>query len=68
MDQEKSPKEKIDEAITVAVEYGSCDGAHHKMWVIDQMLRALMGPTEYAEYCKDCEETYGEKPDCGIAP
>ena len=30
-------------ALTVAMEYGSIDGAHHKAWVIDQMVRALVG-------------------------
>lgn len=29
-------------ALTIA-EYGGIDGAHHKQWVIDQMVRALTG-------------------------
>jgi hypothetical protein len=37
--------EKIDnpteKAIQFALLYGTIDGGHHKMWVIDQMLRAL---------------------------
>lgn len=34
--------EKIEQALTVA-HYGSTDGAHHKAWVIDQMVLALTG-------------------------
>ena len=28
-------------ALAIADAYGSVDGGHHKMWVIDQMVRAL---------------------------
>ncbi len=30
-------------AIEVAVRYGGIDGAHHKAWVVDQMVRQLTG-------------------------
>ena len=36
-----SDNDKIRLAIAFALGYGQIDGAHHKMWVIDQMLRAL---------------------------
>jgi predicted alpha/beta-fold hydrolase len=39
----KSEKERIDEAVALAVRYGGIDGAHHKTWVIDQMVRVLAG-------------------------
>lgn len=32
-----------DGALRVALEYGNIDGSHHKMWVIDQMVRRLTG-------------------------
>lgn len=32
---------QIKKALDVAVMYGGIDGAHHKAWVIDQMVRAL---------------------------
>ncbi len=32
---------KIDKALELAMAYGDIDGAHHKMWVIDQMVRVL---------------------------
>ena len=33
----------VDRALAFARDYGSIDGAHHKTWVIDQMVRALTG-------------------------
>jgi len=38
---------KISKAIAVAVSYGGVDGDHHKVWVIDQMVRALLTEAEY---------------------
>ncbi len=38
-----TPEDKITEAINVAYTYGQVDGSHHKAWVIDQMVRALLG-------------------------
>jgi phosphatidylserine/phosphatidylglycerophosphate/cardiolipin synthase-like enzyme len=37
---------KIEEALSLAMEYGQTDGDHHKMWVIDQMVRKLCGSAE----------------------
>ena len=36
-------RERIEAALDIAFAYGSTDGAHHKAWVIDQMVRALIG-------------------------
>jgi hypothetical protein len=33
----------VDAALDCARRYGGIDGAHHKAWVIDQMVRALTG-------------------------
>jgi hypothetical protein len=38
-----SKKQRIQEAIDLALSYGQIDGDHHKAWVIDQMVRALTG-------------------------
>lgn len=72
-DRGERMKEKIERAIGIAVSYGQIDGDHHKTWVIDQMVRALLGSDdEYKkfikEYCdgEDGEETYYW--DEGIAP
>lgn len=40
--------DSIAESVELAVRYGQIDGAHHKAWVIDQMVRKLTGP-EYAD-------------------
>jgi hypothetical protein len=61
----------IDEALDIAHRYGGIDGGHHKMWVIDQMVRALIG-NEYEAWVvkqkagEDGPETYEWDP--GIAP
>lgn len=60
----------VEKALKLAI-YGMDDGAHHKMWVIDQMVRALTG-LEYEEWVRqiqdgeDGPETYWW--DEGIAP
>jgi hypothetical protein len=51
--------------------YGSFDGEHHKMWAIDQMVRALTGDgyDEWVRQFEDGED--GPKTyewDTGIAP
>lgn len=67
----KSDKDKISEAIDLAVQYGGTDGSHHKAWVIDQMVRILAG-NEYdlivagAKTGEDGPDTY--EWDEGIAP
>ena len=36
-------KHRVTKALAIAVAYGRTDVAHHKDWVIDQMVRALTG-------------------------
>lgn len=66
-----SDEEKIKAAIDLAVKYGGIDGAHHKDWVIDQMVRVLAGE-KYEEVVRDAcngedgPDTYSW--DIGIAP
>ncbi len=54
-------------AIDIMTEFGQMDGAHHKAWVIDQAMRALLGD-EYNDfiwaYEKDAEHVW----DKGIIP
>ena len=58
-------------AIDLACSYGDIAGGHHKMWVIDQMVRILAGD-QYTEVIKaacdgqDGPHTYDW--DTGIAP
>jgi len=58
--------DNIKEAIELGFRYGSIDGGHHKMCVIDQMLRILSGD----DYTKLVNEYNGEEYywDEGIAP
>lgn len=65
--------EKIEKAINLAVQYGGIDGAHHKDWVIDQMVRVLASDDDdYEKIIKgacngeDGPNTY--EWNCGIAP
>lgn len=62
---------RIKKAVDLAVKFGGFDGAHHKDWVIDQMVRALAGDEYDAivrEACngEDGPDTYDWS--VGIAP
>jgi hypothetical protein len=79
-----SDRDRIDEALSVAYQFGGIDSEDHKQWVIDQMVRALTGCTleargvdavespEYQQWVRDAKS--GENgPDTytweeGIAP
>jgi len=61
----------VKKAIELATDYGGIDGDHHKMWVIDQMVRILAGDKYEKIIRKSCAgedgpATYGW--DIGIAP
>ena len=64
-----APDIRIDSALDIAYLYASIDGAHHKDWVIDQMVKALCGTFEIydkwvAKYYEDTECDWSE----GVAP
>lgn len=40
-------KGQIGFALDLAQRYGAIDGDHHKMWVIDQMVRSLINEEGY---------------------
>ena len=64
-------EENVAEALELAFNYAQLDGDHHKAWVIDQMVRSLLGDdyegwiTTY-ESGEDGPYTYSW--DIGIAP
>jgi len=64
-------EERVNGALSVAFSYGGTDGSHHKMWVIDQMVRVLTGEN-YNDWVRkrkegeDGPDTY--EWDEGIAP
>jgi hypothetical protein len=73
VEQFKEVDEKIYKAIELAFQYGGIDGGHHKMWVIDQMIRILIDDENlYNHYVKQaCEGEDGPNTydwDTGIAP
>jgi hypothetical protein len=41
--RERPPRDNVERALLIARRFGGIDGAHHKDWVIDQMVRALTG-------------------------
>jgi hypothetical protein len=66
-----SAEEKITNALELAAKYKGVDGAHHKDWLLDQMVRVLTGE-DYEKFVaeakagEDGPETYSW--DEGIAP
>lgn len=48
-------QERIQKALEYAIKYGGIDGAHHKDWVIDQMVRALTGCSMETGTAKDVD-------------
>lgn len=63
-------EDRIKKALSIAWQYGQIDGSHHKMWVIDQMVRALL-EEDYNGWVEAYETPYGKdywEWDTGIAP
>lgn len=63
----------IVEALSLIYKYGGIDGAHHKQWLLDQLVRTLVGSDKkYKTWVKHFEEGEdGPKTyewDEGIAP
>lgn len=50
-----SPEDCIQHALEIA-KNGAFDGAHHKMWVIDQMIRALTDCPIVTVSAVDCND------------
>lgn len=62
-------KNNINKASKIAFEYGMIDGAHHKQWVIDQMIRAILGQKGYDAWVAEMNQDKEYQPwDVGIAP
>jgi hypothetical protein len=65
------PTDRLSVVLDLAEIGGSVDGAHHKQWALDQIVRVVKGPAYDAwrdDYCsgEDGPETY--EWDEGIAP
>jgi hypothetical protein len=60
---------RAQEAATIATRFGMIDGEHHKQWVIDQMLRIILGEEGYEKWLKEMNSDPDYEPwDPGIAP
>ena len=59
--------ERIDLAVDTILNCGLTEGGHHKAWVIDQVLRQLLGRAEYDREIHDMRVNDYEW-DEGIAP
>lgn len=62
-----SAEKRIDKAIEIAYQYAQIDGDHHKMWVIDQIIRKLL-KNNYDNWVKEYEEDGEYLWDTGINP
>ncbi len=52
----------------MAEKYGMIDGAHHKQWVIDQMVQALLGSADYQRWLEKVNVPGYTSWNQGIAP
>lgn len=57
----------LDEALDIADRFAQIDGDYHRLWVIDQMIRVLLGD-KYEEWVKEYEVPGEYTWDTGIAP
>ena len=60
-------KARMSKAIDLAFQYGNIDGDHHKQWLIDRMLRALLAGSYRRIIAQVLDEDDGEW-HTGIAP
>ena len=66
IDGEQFLADRVIDVIKIGIQFGGFDGAHHKSWVIDQMIRKLAG-RNYDQIVTDaCAD--GADWDEGIAP
>jgi hypothetical protein len=57
----------VGRAMNIATSYGQIEGDHHRAWVIDQMVRALLA-SGYDEFVKNYTKDGSYTWDVGIAP
>jgi hypothetical protein len=61
--------DRITGALDIAYEWSGIDGGHHQQWVIDQMIRQLLGSEEnYQKWVANYENDGEYEWHPGIAP
>lgn len=56
--KDEVPQDRINQAVALISEHGYVDGERHKQWVLDQVLRVLLGPEQYPRFIEEnfCEQ------------
>lgn len=57
---------RIAQAVNVGSNYGFVDDAHHKQWVITEMIKVLVGEKEFSRWTNEWKDI--SEWDCGTAP
>lgn len=61
--------DRITGALDTAFQYAGIDGGHHQQWVIDQMIRQLLGSEEnYQQWVANYEDGGEYEWYTGVAP
>jgi hypothetical protein len=67
-EKEKTAKQKINEALDIALYIVAFGGEHHKNWAIHEIMRILAGKEGYRKYARQYKRQNGWNWDVGIAP
>lgn len=60
---------RISAALELIAQYGDVDGAHHKQWLIDQVVRTLLeSPDKYQAWVENYNDPEYTEWDEGSAP
>jgi hypothetical protein len=54
-------EEKVNFATEVIESYGGYDGAHHKQWVLTEVLKKLLGEEGYKEWKEEFEKPFTDE-------
>jgi hypothetical protein len=57
----------VETAVEIIERYGMIDGAHHKQWILDQILRTLLGDG-YEKWIEKYNVPEYQPWDTGITP
>lgn len=60
-------EDRVNKALDIIYEYGGIDGDHHQKWIVDQILRTLLG-NAYGPWVDEYEEGGEYEWDIGVAP